>query len=117
MIQFSKGTIFFRKTYNIMLHAANVGGLKPRASVLMAGVQVGTVSEIRLGTQGTNVTIINNVFYNNQHGWDIQLYPNPISGLNILNNTFAFYNPWRNGQIIVSGALSNSNIAWKYRVS
>src|SRR4051794_1898867 len=62
MIQFSKGTTFLRKTYNIMLHAANVGGLKPRASVLMAGVQVGTVSEIRLGTQGTNVTITLRVF-------------------------------------------------------
>src|SRR6267154_5741894 len=62
MIQFSKGTTFFRKTYNIMLHASNVGGLKPRASVLMAGVQVGTVAEIRLGTRGTNVTITLRLF-------------------------------------------------------
>jgi phospholipid/cholesterol/gamma-HCH transport system substrate-binding protein len=62
MVQFSKGTTFFRKTYNIMLHAANVGGLKPRATVLMAGVQVGTVSEIRLGTLGTNVTITLRIF-------------------------------------------------------
>ncbi len=60
--------------------------------------------------EGNTVTIINNVFYNNHHGWDIQLYPSPISNLNILNNTFAFYNPWRNGQIIISGALTNANI-------
>ncbi len=57
LLQFSKGTTFFRPTYNILLRAANVGGLKIRASVLMAGVQVGTVSDIRLSPQGTNVTI------------------------------------------------------------
>jgi phospholipid/cholesterol/gamma-HCH transport system substrate-binding protein len=56
-IQFSKGTTFFRPTKQILLRAANVGGLKMRAQVLMAGVQVGTVSDIRLGPQGTNVTI------------------------------------------------------------
>jgi len=56
-IQFSKGTTFFRPTKHILLRAANVGGLKMRAQVLMAGVQVGTVSDIRLGPQGTNVTI------------------------------------------------------------
>src|SRR6266446_2276173 len=56
LLQFSKGTIL-RPSYQILLRAANVGGLKIKASVLMAGVQVGTVSDIRLGPQGTNVTI------------------------------------------------------------
>src|SRR5437879_4926963 len=57
LIQFSKGSSFFRPTYTIYLRAPTVGGLKPRAAVLMAGVQVGTVSEIKLGPQGTNVTM------------------------------------------------------------
>src|SRR2546422_734097 len=57
LLQFSKGTTFFRQTYTILLRAANVGGLKQRASVLMAGVQVGSVSDIRLSPQGTNVNI------------------------------------------------------------
>src|SRR5262245_19040154 len=57
LIQFSKGTTFFRPTMHILLRAGNVGGLKLRAQVLMAGVQVGSVSDIRLGPQGTNVTI------------------------------------------------------------
>src|SRR5580765_149010 len=57
LLQFSKSASFFRKTYNVLLRAPNVGGLKVRAQVLMAGVQVGTVSDIRLGPQGTNVTI------------------------------------------------------------
>jgi phospholipid/cholesterol/gamma-HCH transport system substrate-binding protein len=57
LLQFSKGNNFFRPTKVILLRAANVGGLKIRASVLMAGVQIGTVSNIKLGPQGTNVTI------------------------------------------------------------
>jgi phospholipid/cholesterol/gamma-HCH transport system substrate-binding protein len=57
LLQFSKGTTFFRHTYDILLHAVNVGGLKPKAGVLMAGVQVGTVADIKLGPEGTNVTI------------------------------------------------------------
>src|SRR5437870_9873341 len=57
LLQFSKGLTFFRPTYTILLRAANVGSLKLRASVLMAGVQVGTVSDIRLSPQGTNVAI------------------------------------------------------------
>src|SRR5580658_1355903 len=33
LIQFSKGTSVFHGTYTLRLHAANVGGLKQRASV------------------------------------------------------------------------------------
>ena len=40
-LQFSKSTSLWRKTYELRLHAANVGGIKPRAEVLLAGVQVG----------------------------------------------------------------------------
>ena len=57
LLQFSKGTTFFRPTYTIKLQAANVGGLKMRAQVLMAGVQIGTVSAIQLAPAGTNVII------------------------------------------------------------
>jgi ABC-type transporter Mla subunit MlaD len=62
LLQFSKGTTFFRSTFEILLRAPNVGGLKPRASVLMAGVQVGTVRDIRLSPEGTNVTISLRIF-------------------------------------------------------
>lgn len=57
LLQFSKGTSLFRPTYNLYLTAKNVGGLKTRASVLMAGVQVGSVSGIKLNPQGRDVTI------------------------------------------------------------
>ena len=57
LLQFSRGTSLFRPTYNLYLTANNVGGLKKHASILMSGVQIGIVSEIRLNPQGTNVTI------------------------------------------------------------
>jgi len=57
LIQFSKGTGFLKHTKRILLQSGNGSGLKPRASVLMAGVQIGSVAGIKLGPQGTNVTI------------------------------------------------------------
>jgi phospholipid/cholesterol/gamma-HCH transport system substrate-binding protein len=57
LIQFSKSTSVFRGTYVLHLHADNVGGIKPRAQVLLAGVQVGTVTDIRLAPDSKSVTM------------------------------------------------------------
>lgn len=62
LIQFSKGTSIFRGTYNLYLLSPNVGGLKLRASVLMAGVNVGNVSAIRLAPDGKSVTIALSIY-------------------------------------------------------
>lgn len=62
LIQFSKGTTFFRGTYELHLRAANVGGLKPRAAVLLAGVQVGSVSDIQLAADTKSVTIFLKIY-------------------------------------------------------
>jgi phospholipid/cholesterol/gamma-HCH transport system substrate-binding protein len=62
LIQFSKGTSVFRGTYELRLHASNVGGLKQRASVLLAGVQVGSVSDIKLTPDGKSVTIFLRIY-------------------------------------------------------
>jgi len=61
-LQFSKGTSAFRGTYLLKLHAANVGGLKQRAGVLLAGVQVGAVKEIQLAPDGKSVTILLQIY-------------------------------------------------------
>ena len=62
LVQFSKGTSLFHGTYELRLHASNVGGLKQRASVLLAGVQVGSVSDIKLADDGKSVTIVLSVY-------------------------------------------------------
>ena len=64
LIQFSKGTSLFHGTYDLRLHASNVGGLKERASVLLAGVQVGSVSDIQLADDGKSVTILLKIYKN-----------------------------------------------------
>jgi len=47
----------FHGTYDLRLHAANVGGLKQGASVLLAGVQVGGVSDVQLSDDDKSVAI------------------------------------------------------------
>lgn len=58
LVEFSKGLTYLRPTYDILLRATNVGGLKQRAAVLMSGVQVGTVADIQLAPDGKSVTIL-----------------------------------------------------------
>jgi phospholipid/cholesterol/gamma-HCH transport system substrate-binding protein len=77
LIQFSKGTSLFHGTYTIRLHASNVGGLKPHSSVLLAGVEVGSVGNIELEPDGTNVMITLGIYkrYNQIHSdakWSIE---------------------------------------------
>lgn len=62
LIQFSKTTSPFRGTYELRLHAANVGGLKRHASVLLAGVPVGDVSDIQLPPDTKSVTILLQIY-------------------------------------------------------
>jgi hypothetical protein len=57
--------------------------------------------------QGTNVIIRNNVFYNITRGWAIQRYGSSVDGLYIVNNTFAFPNPNRDGHIILAATTTN----------
>ena len=64
LIQFSKGTSLFHGTYNLQLHASNVGGLQERAKVLLAGVQVGSVSDIKLSDDTKSVTILLKIYNN-----------------------------------------------------
>ena len=66
LIMFSKGASLFHGTYELRLHASNVGGLKERAGVLLAGVQVGTVSDIRLADDGKSVVILLDIYNRNK---------------------------------------------------
>ena len=65
LIQFSKGASLFRGTYELQLHAGNVGGLKSRSGVLLAGVQVGVVNGIELAPDGKSVTILLKIYKEN----------------------------------------------------
>lgn len=67
---------------------------------------------------GTQVTVVNNVFYGLTHGWAIQISDGASQWL-IANNTFAFPNPTRDGQIMLwnrnSGITIRNNIFYEPR--
>jgi len=58
----------------------------------------------------SDVMIRNNVFYNITHGWSIQVYPKAMNNLAVLNNTFAYPNPWYTGHIVIAMPVTNSRI-------
>jgi phospholipid/cholesterol/gamma-HCH transport system substrate-binding protein len=60
-IEFSKGWTFFRSTYDLRLKTSNVGGIKPGAVVLMAGVPVGHVVRTDLNPDGKSVIMLVNI--------------------------------------------------------
>lgn len=45
-------------SYNVIAYFANVGGLKPRATVSMAGVKVGTVESIELDEETLEARVV-----------------------------------------------------------
>jgi hypothetical protein len=65
---------------------------------------------ISLEAAAGNITIMNNILYNMQRGFGIQLYGGTFSNIDIWNNTFAFENPYTDGHIIVAASLADSHI-------
>jgi phospholipid/cholesterol/gamma-HCH transport system substrate-binding protein len=62
LLQFTKGASFFRPHYDIRLRAISVSGLREHSQVLMSGVHIGTVQEIRLGADGKSVVMILRIY-------------------------------------------------------
>ncbi len=57
MIAFSRGKLFSGGIYTLTLKAVNVGGIKTKAQVQMAGVVVGHVNSVELAGDGRSVFI------------------------------------------------------------
>ena len=56
----------------------------------------------------SDVTLKNNILYNNTHGWNVQIYGGSITNsLAIVNNTFAGPNTSRTGHIIIAASVAN----------
>ncbi len=62
LLQFSKGSSFFKPSYEIRLTASNVGAIKPNSGVLMSGIQIGRVIGAELNPDGKSVTIRARIF-------------------------------------------------------
>jgi phospholipid/cholesterol/gamma-HCH transport system substrate-binding protein len=61
VMRFSKGT-GLASTYTLNLEANNAGGIIKGASVLMAGVPIGSISEIYLAQDGAKVTMVASIY-------------------------------------------------------
>jgi phospholipid/cholesterol/gamma-HCH transport system substrate-binding protein len=61
IMRFNKGT-GLASTYKLNLEARNAGGIIPGASVLMAGVPIGNVSDIMLAPDGSKVTMVASIY-------------------------------------------------------
>jgi phospholipid/cholesterol/gamma-HCH transport system substrate-binding protein len=57
VVEFSKRASLFHGTYNLQLNAVNIGGLKERADVLLAGYKIGNVGDIQLSEDERHVAI------------------------------------------------------------
>ena len=100
-IQFSKGTSIFHGTYELRLHAINVGGLKSRSDVQLAGVPVGSVSDIQLASDGKSVTIILKIYKENKIYADARFV---IEQSGFLGDQFVSIIPTENkGRLLVNG--------------
>lgn len=57
VLNFSKGLSLLKPSYLVRLKTTNVGGIKEKAAVLLAGVTVGNVSHVELGEDSKSVMI------------------------------------------------------------
>ncbi|MBI3880624.1 MAG: MCE family protein [Verrucomicrobia bacterium] len=57
VVSFSKGFSLVKSTYEIKLRTTDVGGIKSRATVLMAGVHIGNVTKIKLMPDGKSAVL------------------------------------------------------------
>ncbi|HHY87142.1 MAG TPA: MCE family protein [Verrucomicrobia bacterium] len=104
VLQFSKGTSFFRPTMNIHLSTTSAGGLRKNADVLMSGVKVGTVGDIRLSPAGTNVWITLKIYHEFVIRDDAKFY---IKQSGFLGDNYVDINPGLNqGQPLTNNATA-----------
>ena len=62
VLNFSKGLSLLKPSYLVRLKTTSVGGIKEKASVLLAGVQVGSVSHVELADNSKSVMIFLRVY-------------------------------------------------------
>ena len=75
------------------------------------GIYVNGTAESSAIPGATDAFIDNNVFFNCRRGWCVQVYAGTVSRLTIVNNTFAFANPYQDGHIILGAPTTDAQIA------
>lgn len=120
LLLFSKGMTLSREVFYVELRSTRVGGIRPGANVLLAGVPVGRVAEVRLDPDGKGVTMRLKIssryriyrdarFEVEQAGFlgdqYISIYPGDNIGEPLTNNAVAYCHPPFNVQEAIAQAV------------
>jgi phospholipid/cholesterol/gamma-HCH transport system substrate-binding protein len=113
LLSFSKGSNLFEgSTYDIMLTAGDVSGLKTRANVLMAGVVVGSVKDIELGPEGKSVTITLRIYKKHQIHTDARFI---LEQSGFLGDEFVSILPTANqGPLFTNGQPATAEVPFNF---
>ncbi len=95
VLNFSKGISLFRPTYVVRLKTTNVGGIKNKAAVLLAGVTVGNVSHVELADHGKAVVLFLHIYRKHQIPGDAIFN---IEAQGFLGDQFVAISPTDNAQ-------------------
>jgi phospholipid/cholesterol/gamma-HCH transport system substrate-binding protein len=94
VMRFSKGT-GLASTYTLNLEARNAGGIIKGAAVLMAGVPIGSITEIYLARDGAKVTMVASIYE------QFKISTNAVFGIGtvgFLGDRYISVSPGANGQ-------------------
>lgn len=101
MVNFSKGLSIFTSTYKIFLKTSSVAGIKPQASVMMSGVEIGKVIDAQLSEDGKFVTVSLKVYSRYKIYSDAEF---GIDSLGFLGDQYIAIRPTNNkGKMLVNG--------------
>jgi phospholipid/cholesterol/gamma-HCH transport system substrate-binding protein len=93
IINFSKGLSIFKPTYQVWLKTSNVAGIKPQASVMISGVEVGKVVGARLSEDGKFVHVQMKIYQRFKIHSDAQF---SIDSLGFLGDQYIAIKPTKN---------------------
>ncbi len=100
MVNFSKGLSIFTSTYRIFLKTSSVAGIRPQASVMMSGVEVGKVIDAQLSEDGKFVTVSLKIYSRYKIYSDAEF---GIDALGFLGDQYIAIRPTKNeGHIVIN---------------
>lgn len=108
MLNFSKGVTLFQPTYDLRVVMPTVAGLKPKASVMMAGVPVGTVVSTDLSPSGTSVIIRVRILSKFKIHGDADFH---IDALGFLGDQYIAITPTRNQEPLLKNGDTVTGVA------
>lgn len=93
LLVFSKGTRFFTPTYEVKMRIRNVGGLKERSAVFLAGIQIGNLKSVELAPDGRSVVLRLTVLRKYQVHKDAEFV---VEQIGVLGDQFVSIHPREN---------------------